>query len=85
VAIRYDLAAGAAPKVVAKGRNFLALRIRERARAHQVPIVENPPLARTLYESVAMGQEIPAHLYRAVAEVLAYIYRLLGGKLPGQS
>ena len=43
---------------------------------------QNPPLARTLYQSVAMGQEIPAHLYRAVAEVLAYIYRLLGGRLP---
>jgi flagellar biosynthetic protein FlhB len=85
VAIQYQLASGSAPRVVAKGRNFLALRIRERAQAHQVPIVENPPLARTLYESVAIGQEIPAHLYRAVAEVLAYIFRLLGGRLPGQS
>jgi len=85
VAIQYDLTAGAAPKVVAKGKNFLALRIRERARLHNVPIVENPPLARTLYASASLGQEIPAHRYRAVAEVLAYIYRLLGGKLPGQS
>lgn len=83
VAIRYDLAGGGAPKVVAKGKNYLALRIRERAIRHNVPLVENPPLARTLYQSVAVGQEIPAHLYRAVAEVLAYIYRLLGGRLPG--
>lgn len=82
VAIRYDLAGGA-PRVVAKGKNYLALRIRERAIRHNVPLVENPPLARTLYDSVAVGQEIPAHLYRAVAEVLAYIYRLLGGRLPG--
>lgn len=83
VAIRYDLAAGVAPKVVAKGKNYLALRIRERAIRHNVPLVENPPLARTIYDSVAVGQEIPAHLYRAVAEVLAYIYRLLGNRLPG--
>lgn len=83
VAIRYDLAGGAAPKVVAKGKNYLALRIRERAIRHNVPLVENPPLARTLYDSVAVGQEIPPHLFRAVAEVLAYIYRLLGGRLPG--
>lgn len=83
VAIRYDVAGGGAPKVVAKGKNYLALRIRERAVRHNVPLVENPPLARTLYQSVAVGQEIPAHLYRAVAEVLAYIYRLLGGRLPG--
>lgn len=83
VAIRYDPNGGGAPKVVAKGKNYLALRIRERAVRHNVPLVENPPLARTLYQSVAIGQEIPAHLYRAVAEVLAYIYRLLGGRLPG--
>jgi flagellar biosynthesis protein FlhB len=83
VAIRYDLTGGGAPKVVAKGKNYLALRIRERAVRHNIPLVENPPLARTLYQSVAVGQEIPAHLYRAVAEVLAYIYRLLGGRLPG--
>lgn len=87
VAIRYALPGqpgeGSAPRVVAKGKNFLAARIRERAREHQVPIVENPPLARALYKSVDVGQEIPAHLYRAVAEILAYIYRLMNGRLPG--
>jgi flagellar biosynthetic protein FlhB len=82
VAIRYLPAEMPAPKVVAKGRNYLALRIRERATRHQVPIVENPPLARALYKSAEVGQEIPAHLYRAVAEVLAYLYRLAGGR-PG--
>jgi flagellar biosynthesis protein FlhB len=88
VAIRYSLAddgspASGAPRVVAKGKNYLALRIRKRALEHQVPIVENPPLARALYTSVDVGQEIPSHLYRAVAEILAYIYRLMNGRLPG--
>jgi flagellar biosynthesis protein FlhB len=83
VAIRYSLDSTAAPKVVAKGKNYLAARIRQKAIEHQVPIVENPPLAQALYKSVEVGQEIPAHLYRAVAEILAYIYRLMNGKLPG--
>jgi flagellar biosynthetic protein FlhB len=82
VAIRFDLESMAAPKVVGKGKNYLARRIRERATAKGIPVVENPPLARALYQSVAIGQEIPAHLYKAVAEILAYIYRLMGGKLP---
>ncbi|MCU0246370.1 MAG: EscU/YscU/HrcU family type III secretion system export apparatus switch protein [Bryobacter sp.] len=80
VAIRYVPEEMAAPKVVAKGRNFLALRIREKAIAHGVPIIENPPLAQALYKSVAVGQEIPAVFYRAVAEILAYIYRLMRGR-----
>jgi flagellar biosynthetic protein FlhB len=83
VAIRYSMESGAAPKVVAKGKNYLALRIRQKAVDHLVPIVENPPLARALYKSVDVGQEIPADLYRAVAEILAYIYRLMNGRLPG--
>jgi flagellar biosynthetic protein FlhB len=83
VAIRYSLQSGSAPKVVAKGKNHLALRIRKLAMEHQVPIVENPPLAQALYKSAKVGQEIPASLYRAVAEILAYIYRLMGGRLPG--
>jgi flagellar biosynthetic protein FlhB len=88
VAIRYVLPdvpgeIGSAPRVVAKGKNYLAGRIRKLAVDHQVPIVENPPLARALYTSVDVGQEIPSHLYRAVAEILAYIYRLMGGRLPG--
>jgi flagellar biosynthesis protein FlhB len=83
VAIRYSASAMAAPKVVAKGKNWLALRIREVGLRHQVPIVENPPLAQALYKSVEVGQEIPPHLYRAVAEILAYLYRLMNGHLPG--
>lgn len=76
VAIRYDLQSMAAPVVVAKGKNLLALQIRRRASSHQIPIVENPPLTRALYRSVEVGQEIPPALYRAVAEILAHILRL---------
>jgi flagellar biosynthetic protein FlhB len=68
----------AAPLVVAKGKNYLALRIRARALEFGVPLIENPPLAQALYKSVEVGQHIPPHLYRAVAEILAYIYRLMG-------
>lgn len=81
VAIRYQMEWAGAPKVVAKGKNYLALRIRQRAIEHQVPLIENPPLAQALYKSAEIGQEIPAHLYRAVAEILAYIYRLMHGRL----
>jgi len=77
VAIRYSPEEMAAPKVVAKGKNYLALRIRRVAIENQVPIVENPPLAQALYKSVDVGQEIPAHLYRAVAEIIAYIFKLM--------
>jgi flagellar biosynthetic protein FlhB len=76
VALRYARESMAAPQVVAKGRNKLALRIRERARQAEVPIVENPPLAQLLYKTAPLGREIPESLYRAVAEVLAYITRL---------
>jgi flagellar biosynthetic protein FlhB len=81
VAIRYQMGSMAAPVVVAKGKNYLALRIRKKALEHQVPLVENPPLAQALYKSAEVGQEIPAHLYRAVAEILAYIFRLMDGRL----
>ncbi len=83
VAIRYQADSSGAPLVVAKGKDLVALRIREIAIRNQVTIVENPPLARALFKSVEVGQEIPGHLYRAVAEILAYIYRLTGGVLPG--
>jgi flagellar biosynthesis protein FlhB len=83
VALKYDMEGMAAPRVVAKGKNYLALRIRQKAVENQVPLVENPPLAQALYKSVDVGQEIPAHLYRAVAEILAYIFKLMHGKLPG--
>ncbi len=67
-----------APKLVAKGQDYVAVRIKEIARASRVPIVENPPLARTIYATVEIGSEVPPELYRAVAEVLAYVYRLKG-------
>jgi flagellar biosynthetic protein FlhB len=83
VAIRYVMDSMAAPMVVAKGRNFVAQRIRLLAIHHQVPVIENPPLAQALYKTAEVGQEIPPHLFRAVAEVLAYIYRIMGNRLPG--
>jgi len=83
VAIKYSMESMSAPLVVAKGKNYLALRIRTLALNNQVPIIENPPLAQALYKSAEVGQEIPAHLYRAVAEILAYIYKLMNGRLPG--
>jgi flagellar biosynthetic protein FlhB len=64
-----------APKVIAKGVGFLALKIRELAQEHGIPLVENKPLAQTLYKSVEIGDYIPASLYKAVAEILAYIYK----------
>ena len=77
VAIRYEMESMAAPLVLAKGKNYLALRIRQIAMDHQVPIIENQPLAQALYKSADVGQEIPPHLYRAVAEVLAYIFKIM--------
>jgi flagellar biosynthetic protein FlhB len=83
VAIRYKMDSQAAPTVVAKGKNYLALRIKQKAIENQVPIIENPPLAQALYKSAEVGQEIPPQLYRAVAEILAYIYKIMNGRLPG--
>ena len=76
VALRYDPEAGAAPTVLAKGAGFVAERIKEIARNAGVPIMENKSLARGLFKLVGVGKEIPANLYKAVAEVLAYVYRL---------
>ena len=67
-----------APRVVAKGQDFMAQRIREIAIASGVPILERPPLARALYKLVQVGQEIPEQYYSAVAEILAYVYELSG-------
>jgi flagellar biosynthetic protein FlhB len=75
VALSYKMETMDAPKVVAKGVGFLALKIRELAQEHDVPLVENKPLAQTLYKSVEVGESIPAGLYKAVAEILAYVYR----------
>lgn len=76
VALEYHRGAMAAPRVLAKGRNLIAQRIRTIAREHGVPVVENPPLARALYQSVEIGDFIPGALFEAVAEVLAYLIRL---------
>ncbi|MGC8467404.1 MAG: flagellar biosynthesis protein FlhB [Acidithiobacillus sp.] len=83
VALRYEASEDRAPVVLAKGAGKVALRIRELAREHGVPLVEAPPLARALYHHVELEQEIPALLYRAVAEVLAYLHQLRLAR-PGQ-
>ena len=75
VALRYDERT-AAPICVAKGADHLAMKIRERAKLSGVPIVENPPLARALYRHVDIDKPIPSALYQAVAQVLAFVYRL---------
>ena len=75
VAIEYRPATMIAPVVVAKGRNLIAQKIKELARWHEIPIVENPPLAQALYGAVDVGQMIPPKLYAAVAEILAFLYR----------
>lgn len=76
VALSYKASDGGAPKLVAKGVDHLAAKIREVARKHQVPIVANPPVARAIYASGKVGREIPAELYEVVARVLAYVYRM---------
>jgi flagellar biosynthetic protein FlhB len=76
VALRYDSKMMDAPVVVAKGADHMAAKIREIARAHGVPILRRPPLARAIYKAVEPGQPVPESLYSAVAEVLALIYRL---------
>lgn len=76
VALSYDAETMQAPTLVAKGKRLIAQRIREIAIEHDIPIMENPPLARDLYKAVEVGQEIPGNFYQAVAEILAYVYRL---------
>ena len=82
VALRYDQAAMAAPRVTAKGKDLLAARIRQLAQQHGIPVVQRPPLARALYAAVNVGREVPPAFYRAVAEVLAYVYQLTGRAAP---
>ena len=81
VAIQYDHENSDAPMVVAKGKGVIAEKIRELAKEHDIPLIEDKPLARLLYKTVDIGQMIPAHLYKAVAEILAYVYRLKGKSL----
>ncbi|MEG0199137.1 MAG: EscU/YscU/HrcU family type III secretion system export apparatus switch protein [Comamonas sp.] len=89
VALRYDDASMAAPQVIAKGTDLVALKIREVAGAHQIPVLESPMLARALYAHADLDRAIPAALYTAVAQVLAYVYRLKAalrgeGPAPGE-
>lgn len=74
VALRYEMTMNA-PIVIAKGRDFLAQEIKEVARWHEIPVLENPPLAQALYRTVEVGQPIPGELYAAVAEILAFVFR----------
>ncbi len=78
VALKYDLKSSKAPTVVAKGKAHLAAHIRELAKENNIPIVERKPLARALYKAVEVGEEIPYEFYKAVAEILAYVYKLKG-------
>lgn len=78
VAIKYDPQVADAPLVIAKGADYLAARIKEVARENKIEIVENKPLARMLYANVDIGQAVPPELYQAVAEVLAFVYKLQG-------
>jgi flagellar biosynthesis protein FlhB len=78
VALKYEMGDKGAPRVVAKGADLVAHRIREVARENGVPLVENPPLARALYATVDIDREIPEEHYRAVAEIISYVFRLKG-------
>ncbi|CAJ0788330.1 Flagellar biosynthetic protein FlhB [Ralstonia psammae] len=87
VALRYSETEGGAPRVLAKGADMVAAKIRELATEHKIPMLEAPPLARALYRHTEIGHQIPEALYAAVAEVLAYVYQLrrlhqVGGRAP---
>ena len=76
VALKYEPNAGKAPVVIAKGADYLAQQIKEKAKEYDIAIVENKPLARVLYNNIDVGAEIPPELYQAVAEVLAFVFSL---------
>jgi flagellar biosynthesis protein FlhB len=78
IALQYDTDTMRAPKVIAKGADFMAMRIRQIAISHGIPLVERKPLAQALYHGVEIGDEVPPEHYAAVAEILAYVYRLSG-------
>ena len=80
VAIKYDPETMEAPKVVAKGADEHAMRIRQIAKKHGVPIVVQPPLARALFKQVKRGRYVPVELYEAIARILAYVYKLRGNR-----
>ena len=76
IALKYDDKVAAAPVVLAKGKDLVAQRIKELAREHSIPMVENKPVAQALYLTVDIGQQIPGDLFVAVAEIMAYVYKL---------
>jgi flagellar biosynthetic protein FlhB len=76
IALKYDIDAMEAPRVVAKGVDSLALRIRQVADENEVPILENPPLARALFDTVEIDEEIPAEYYKAVAEIISFVFKM---------
>ncbi len=80
IAIKYDAAKSEAPMVLAKGKDLIAQKIKEIAKDNKVPIVENKPLAQALFKTVDIGEMVPAELYKAVAEVLAFVYNLKNKK-----
>ena len=80
VALRYVREEGGAPRVLAKGRNLIALRIREIAEQHNIPIIEDKPLAQALYKKVAVNQMIPPEFYRAVAQIVYFVMTRKGGQ-----
>ncbi|KAA0257119.1 flagellar biosynthesis protein FlhB [Deferribacter autotrophicus] len=84
VALKYETGKDKAPKVVAKGQRLIAQRIKEIAKNHGVFIHEDPPLARSLYSQVDIGDEIPENLYKAVAEILAFVYKMKNKKISNQ-
>jgi len=81
VAVQYDEIGASAPLVLAKGADLMAARIKEKAKENEIEIVENKPLARALYYTVEIGDEIPPELYQAVAEVLAFVFSLKNRRL----
>jgi flagellar biosynthetic protein FlhB len=85
VALRYEETRMNAPIVVAKGQDLIALRIRELAAEHKIPVVEAPPLARALHANCELGDAIPANLYAAVAKVLTYVYQLRTARRRGEA
>ncbi len=76
IVLKYDPEKMVSPMIIGKGQDFMALKIREIAKEHDIPIVENVLLARTLYKTVKVGQPVPRNMYKAVAEVLAFVYKL---------
>ena len=78
IAIGYDAETMGAPRVLAKGQDYIAAKIREVAALHRIPIIERKPLAQALYKTVEVGQEIPEQFYKAIAEILAYVYEISG-------